>query len=255
MRPKICWSDLRGARVGVWGLGVEGIANLARLPRWVSSRYWSMTTRRPRRRRPAGVRHRRQRPGRADSLRRGGQVSRHQPLSTRPGRAEERGIPVAGGLGLWLQEADRDRVVCITGTKGKSSTTAIAGHLLTRLGYSCLTGGNIGRPPWDPVLDGPLRLLGHRDIQLPGHGSALLAAGGRRHLAAPRSPGLARRRGGVLPRQAVGLLSARGGPDHRQRGQRPAARAESLLGPRVAGCTRPTTRMPLDGAAGPARHA
>jgi UDP-N-acetylmuramoyl-L-alanine---L-glutamate ligase len=31
MRPKICWSDLRGARVGVWGLGVEGAANLARL--------------------------------------------------------------------------------------------------------------------------------------------------------------------------------------------------------------------------------
>ena len=31
MRPKICWSDLRGARVGVWGLGVEGAASLARL--------------------------------------------------------------------------------------------------------------------------------------------------------------------------------------------------------------------------------
>src|SRR5262245_66317321 len=31
MRPKICWSDLRGARVGVWGLGVEGVASLARL--------------------------------------------------------------------------------------------------------------------------------------------------------------------------------------------------------------------------------
>ena len=38
-----------------------------------------------------------------------------------------RGVPVAGGLGLWLAEADRDRVVCITGTKGKSSTTASPG--------------------------------------------------------------------------------------------------------------------------------
>jgi UDP-N-acetylmuramoylalanine--D-glutamate ligase len=62
-----------------------------------------------------------------------------------------RGIPVAGGLGLWLAEADRDRVICITGTKGKSSTTAVAGHLLTRWGYRCLVGGNIGRPPWDPA--------------------------------------------------------------------------------------------------------
>jgi UDP-N-acetylmuramoylalanine--D-glutamate ligase len=60
------------------------------------------------------------------------------------------GVPVVGGLGLWLAEADRDRVVCITGTKGKSSTTAVAGHLLTRLGYRCLVGGNIGQPPWDP---------------------------------------------------------------------------------------------------------
>jgi UDP-N-acetylmuramoylalanine--D-glutamate ligase len=57
---------------------------------------------------------------------------------------------VTGGLGLWLAEADRDRVLCVTGTKGKSSTTAIAGHLLARWGYRCLVGGNIGRPPWDP---------------------------------------------------------------------------------------------------------
>jgi len=44
-------------------------------------------------------------------------------------------------------------VVCITGTKGKSSTTAIVGHLLRRWGHRCLVGGNIGRPPWDPGHD------------------------------------------------------------------------------------------------------
>ncbi len=64
---------------------------------------------------------------------------------------EARGIPVVGGLGLWLQDAPRDRVLCITGTKGKSSTTAIAGHLLTRWGYRCMVGGNIGQPPWEPA--------------------------------------------------------------------------------------------------------
>ena len=31
MRPTISWSDLRGARAGVWGLGVEGQANLRKL--------------------------------------------------------------------------------------------------------------------------------------------------------------------------------------------------------------------------------
>jgi UDP-N-acetylmuramoylalanine--D-glutamate ligase len=45
-------------------------------------------------------------------------------------------------------------VLCITGTKGKSSTTAIAGHLLTRWGYRCMVGGNIGQPPWEPALAG-----------------------------------------------------------------------------------------------------
>jgi UDP-N-acetylmuramoylalanine--D-glutamate ligase len=49
-----------------------------------------------------------------------------------------------------MQEADRTRVCCITGTKGKSTTTALAGHLLAGLGRRCLVAGNIGRPPWDP---------------------------------------------------------------------------------------------------------
>jgi len=31
MRPTISWSDLRGVRTGVWGLGVEGLANLRKL--------------------------------------------------------------------------------------------------------------------------------------------------------------------------------------------------------------------------------
>ena len=31
MRPMICWSDLNGVQAGVWGLGVEGHANLRRL--------------------------------------------------------------------------------------------------------------------------------------------------------------------------------------------------------------------------------
>jgi UDP-N-acetylmuramoylalanine--D-glutamate ligase len=63
---------------------------------------------------------------------------------------EAAGVPVAGGLGLWMEGVDRERVVCVTGTKGKSTTTAVAGHLLGGLGYRCLVGGNIGRPPWDP---------------------------------------------------------------------------------------------------------
>jgi UDP-N-acetylmuramoylalanine--D-glutamate ligase len=41
----------------------------------------------------------------------------------------------------------------ITGTKGKSTTTAVLGHLLDRLGHRCFVGGNIGRVPYAADVD------------------------------------------------------------------------------------------------------
>lgn len=156
MRPKISWSDLRGGKAGVWGLGVEGMANLRKLaaigvdPVLVDDEA-----------QPDGVDGR---PVLATAS--GGleALAACEVIVKTPGISRYRadlqelqrhGVEVVGGLGLWLEEADRDRVVCITGTKGKSSTTAIAGHLLTRLGYRCMTGGNIGQPPYDPLLGQP----------------------------------------------------------------------------------------------------
>ena len=145
-RPNLSWSDLRGARVGVWGLGVEGHANLRRLEALGVT--------------PVLVDDA---PSDAGALRtdEGGfealglcEVVVKTPGITRYRREvealEAAGIPVVGGLGLWMQEADRARVACITGTKGKSTTTSIAGHLLQKLGFRCFIGGNIGNPPWDP---------------------------------------------------------------------------------------------------------
>ena len=43
-------------------------------------------------------------------------------------------------------------MACITGTKGKSTTTALAVHLLSGLGVDARAGGNIGQPPWDPAV-------------------------------------------------------------------------------------------------------
>ena len=150
-RPPISWSGLRGARVGVWGLGVEGAANVRKLtelgvdPVLVDDR-------------PAGSESGGRpvlatREGGLDALAgcevvvKTPGISRYRPEVA---ELEGRGIAVVGGLGLWLAEADRGRVVCITGTKGKSSTTAIAGHLLRQWGYPCMVGGNIGQPPWAP---------------------------------------------------------------------------------------------------------
>jgi UDP-N-acetylmuramoylalanine--D-glutamate ligase len=56
-----------------------------------------------------------------------------------------------GGLGRWLEEVDRSRVVCVTGTKGKSTTTAVAAHLARGLGCAAFAGGNLGLPPYDPA--------------------------------------------------------------------------------------------------------
>jgi len=79
-------------------------------------------------------------------------ISRYRPEVA---RLEGMGIPVRSGLGLWLEDVPLDRVTCITGTKGKSTTTAIAGHLLSHLGYDAKVGGNIGQPPWEPSAGEP----------------------------------------------------------------------------------------------------
>jgi UDP-N-acetylmuramoylalanine--D-glutamate ligase len=43
-------------------------------------------------------------------------------------------------------EAPHPKIVCVTGTNGKSTTTALIGHLLSRLGFDAEVGGNIGKP-------------------------------------------------------------------------------------------------------------
>ena len=53
------------------------------------------------------------------------------------------GVPVIGELELasrWL----RGRIVAITGTKGKSTTTTLTGRMLDAAGFRVLVGGNIG---------------------------------------------------------------------------------------------------------------
>jgi len=67
-------------------------------------------------------------------------VSLRQPLVEAARRA---GVPVIGELELasrWL----RGRIVAITGTKGKSTTTTLAGRMLEAGGHRVLVGGNIG---------------------------------------------------------------------------------------------------------------
>ncbi|MDE3155000.1 MAG: UDP-N-acetylmuramoyl-L-alanine--D-glutamate ligase [Acidobacteriota bacterium] len=60
-------------------------------------------------------------------------------------RARAAGVPVIGELELasrWLQ----GRVIAVTGTKGKSTTTALIGRILQAGGRAAVVGGNIGVP-------------------------------------------------------------------------------------------------------------
>jgi len=60
--------------------------------------------------------------------------------------ARARGVPIIGELELaapFLKGGN----IGITGTNGKTTTTALTGHILRESGIACQVGGNIGTPP------------------------------------------------------------------------------------------------------------
>jgi UDP-N-acetylmuramoyl-L-alanine---L-glutamate ligase len=147
MRPTFGWRDVASAgRVAVWGLGVEGHANVRRLEADGVSPVLVDDA-------PSGAGVIATSDGGLDLL------SECDVVVKTPGISRYRddvqaleasGVPVVGGLGLWLNETDPATVICITGTKGKSTTASVAGHLARGLGVRCFVGGNIGMPPYDP---------------------------------------------------------------------------------------------------------
>ncbi|HJP97926.1 MAG TPA: UDP-N-acetylmuramoyl-L-alanine--D-glutamate ligase, partial [Rhodanobacteraceae bacterium] len=66
--------------------------------------------------------------------------------------AQERGTRFTSGTALWFGENPDARVVAVTGTKGKSTTTAMIAHCARALGIRTALAGNIGLPLLD--LDG-----------------------------------------------------------------------------------------------------
>lgn len=55
------------------------------------------------------------------------------------------GVAITSLMDLWITE-NRDRVIAVTGTKGKSTTSALTQHLLLALGREAALAGNIGIP-------------------------------------------------------------------------------------------------------------
>ena len=61
-------------------------------------------------------------------------------------------VPVVGEIEVAFRLC-KAPIVAVTGTKGKSTTTALIGHLLRTCGKNVRVGGNIGNPLIDEVLD------------------------------------------------------------------------------------------------------
>src|ERR1700730_5773203 len=63
------------------------------------------------------------------------------------------GVPVTTATALWMAERGGAGVIAVTGTKGKSTTAALAFHLARAAGRDVKLAGNIGVPALD-LLDG-----------------------------------------------------------------------------------------------------
>ncbi|MBD8639147.1 UDP-N-acetylmuramoyl-L-alanine--D-glutamate ligase [Sphingomonas sp. CFBP 13733] len=93
-------------------------------------------------------------------------VSPGVPLNTHPlaAAAHAAGVPVIGDIELFAQargDLPSHKVVGITGTNGKSTTTALVHHILRTAGVPTLMGGNIGLPilGQDPLPEGGVYVL------------------------------------------------------------------------------------------------
>jgi len=71
--------------------------------------------------------------------------------------AQAQGTHFTSGTALWFAENPDARVIAVTGTKGKSTTSAMLAHLARSLGLRTALAGNIGLP---------LLELGHRGADL-----------------------------------------------------------------------------------------
>lgn len=90
--------------------------------------------------------------------------------------ARERGTVFIGGTALWFAERPDARTVCVTGTKGKSTTTALLAHLLRAGGHRTALCGNIGLPLLE-LLEDDAELWA---IELSSYQTRDVAAGGVR---------------------------------------------------------------------------
>jgi UDP-N-acetylmuramoylalanine--D-glutamate ligase len=100
-------------------------------------------------------------------------VSPGVPLNSHPigPHTWQYGLPVIGDIELFAQARaylPPHKVVGITGTNGKSTTTALTHHILSQAGVPCVMGGNIGDPilAQEPLPEGGVYVLELSSFQI-----------------------------------------------------------------------------------------
>lgn len=83
-------------------------------------------------------------------------------------RARAAGLPIVGDVELLYRALPRARYVGITGTNGKSTTTALIGHVLAGAGRKVQVGGNLGTPvlTFEPLGEDGIYVLEMSSYQL-----------------------------------------------------------------------------------------
>jgi UDP-N-acetylmuramoylalanine--D-glutamate ligase len=74
-------------------------------------------------------------------------------------RAREAGVEIIGDVELLHRSGHGLKTIGITGTNGKSTTTALTGHILGACGLDIAVGGNIGKPVLDMDVTGKNAVL------------------------------------------------------------------------------------------------
>ena len=145
-------ADLAGRRVAVWGFGREGRAAIrairAQLPQLPLALYCGEAEAAAARDFDAALTVYGHEPDAValsayDVVVKSPGISIYKPAIT---TAQAQGTLFTSGTALWFAESPDARVVAVTGTKGKSTTTAFVAHLARSLGVRTALAGNIGLP-------------------------------------------------------------------------------------------------------------
>ncbi len=155
------WSALEGGRLAVWGAGREGLAALRALRRRWPNRTLTLIASADEalalnQWMDAGIDVVTDQPD-AEVLARFDWIIKSPGISLyRPeiAAARARGVRFTSGSALWFAARPEARTIAVTGTKGKSTTTALIAHLLRAAGLRVALAGNIGVPLLD-LLDPP----------------------------------------------------------------------------------------------------